>query len=142
MVAVDHSARMLEAARAKIADEDSLDIELRHGEAGALPLEDDEVDAALAHMMLHYLPSPAEAIAEMARVVKPGGSVIAVDFVPHQLDWMRQELGVTWLGFSEAEVRSWFANVGLLDVRREQFEGLASSRDLPATFIVSGRRAS
>ena len=34
-------------------------VELRQGEASALPLEDAEVDAALAHMVIHYLPSPA-----------------------------------------------------------------------------------
>ncbi len=142
VVAVDHSARMLDAARAKIASEPSLHIEFRHGEASALPLGDAEVDAAFAHMMLHYLPAPADAIAEMARVVRPGGSVIAVDFIPHQHEWMRQELGVAWLGFSADEVASWFESVGLIDYRREEHPGLASSRDLPATFIASGRRRS
>ena len=142
VVAIDHSARMLEAARAKIESEDNLDIELRHGEASALPLTDGEMDAALAHMVLHYLPSPGEAIAEMARVVKPGGTVIAVDFVPHQHDWMRQELGVCWLGFSAQEVADWFDQVGLVDFRHEEHAGLSSSRELPGTFIASGRRPS
>jgi ArsR family transcriptional regulator len=142
VVAIDHSARMLDAARAKIASEDHLDIELRHGEAGALPLLDAEMDAALAHMVLHYLPSPGEAITDMARVVKPGGTVIVVDFVPHQHDWMRQELGVIWLGFSAEEVSDWFEQVGLTDFRHEEHAGLSSSRELPGTFIASGRRPS
>ena len=111
---IDHSARMLDAARAKLSDEPGLAVDLRHGEADALPLLDGEVDAALAHMVLHYLPSPAEAIAEMARVIKPGGRVIAVDFVAHQNEWMRQELGVIWLGFDTDEVASWFERVGLV----------------------------
>ncbi len=142
VIAVDHSTRMLDAARAKAADESNLRIEFRHGEASHLPLANAEADAALAHMVLHYLPSPAEAIAEMARVVKPGGSVVAVDFVPHLHEWMREELGVVWLGFSAAELENWFAGVGLVDFRLEEHAGLASSRDLPATFIASGRRAS
>ena len=104
-----------------------------------MPLEDGEVDAALAHMVLHYLPSPGETIREMARVVKPGGAVIAVDFVPHELEWMREELGVTWLGFDEAEVATWFADAGLDGFRIETSEGLSAGRDLPATFIASGR---
>ena len=81
VIAVDHSSRMLEAARAKLEQEGLAGVELRQGEASALPLADAEVDAALAHMVLHYLPSPAEAIREMARVVKPGGVVVVVDFV-------------------------------------------------------------
>jgi len=140
VIAIDHSARMLDAARAKIAAEPGLSIDLRHGEASQLPLEAGEVDAALAHMVLHYLPSPGEAIAEMARVVRPGGRVIVVDFVSHQNEWMRQELGVTWLGFSSDEVADWFERIGLVDYNRQEHEGLSAGRDLPATFIASGRR--
>ncbi|MFP8880994.1 MAG: metalloregulator ArsR/SmtB family transcription factor [Myxococcota bacterium] len=140
VVAIDHSARMLDAARAKISAEPGLEIDLRHGEANALPLRDGEVDAALAHMVLHYLPSPGEAIAEMARIVRPGGRVIVVDFVSHQNEWMRQELGVTWLGFSADEVAGWFEEIGLVDYNRHEHEGLSSGRDLPATFIASARR--
>ncbi len=142
VIAIDHSARMLDAARAKIAAEQGLSIDLRHGDVSALPLSDGEVDAALAHMVLHYLPSPGDAIAEMARVVGPGGRVIVVDFVSHQNEWMRQELGVTWLGFSADEVAGWFERIGLLDYNRQEHEGLSSGRDLPATFIASGRRPS
>jgi len=142
VIAVDHSARMIDAASAKLAAEPDLQIEFRHGEANALPLSDGEVDAALVHMVLHYLPSPADAIAEMARIVKPGGSVVTVDFVSHQHEWMREELGVSWLGFSAAEVAEWFRAVGLIDFRIEEHAGLASSRDLPATFIASARRPS
>jgi ArsR family transcriptional regulator len=131
---------MLEAARAKIESEEATGIELRRGEAGALPLADAEVDAALAHMVLHYLPSPGEAVREMARVVRPGGAVVAVDFVRHGHEWMRQELGVAWLGFAEAEVRAWFADAGLAGYRCEVHQGTPGSRDLPATFIASGRR--
>jgi len=140
VIAVDHSSRMLDAARGKAAAEGDLQIDFRHGEAGALPLSDGEVDAAFAHMVLHYLPSPADAIAEMARVLKPGGRIVAVDFVPHQHDWMREELGVSWLGFAADEVAGWFRAVGLIDFRLEKHAGFASSRDLPATFIASGRR--
>jgi ArsR family transcriptional regulator len=141
VVAIDHSTRMLDSARAKIALEEDLDIDLRRGEISAIPVEDNEVDAALAHMVLHYLPSPADAIEEMARITKPGGAVVAVDFIPHQLEWMRQELGVNWLGFAAEEVQGWFDGVGLTDYRYEEYEGLSAGRDLPATFIASGRCA-
>jgi ArsR family transcriptional regulator len=140
VVAIDHSTRMLDAARAKI-DASGLDkIELRRGEASALPLADGEVDAALAHMVIHYLPSPAEGIREMARAVKPGGAVVVVDFVAHDHEWMRQELGVTWLGFVPDEVEEWFREAGLQGFRLETHEGLSAGRDLPATFIASGRK--
>jgi ArsR family transcriptional regulator len=140
VIAVDNSARMLDAARAKLAAEAGADVELRRGEASVLPLADGEVDAALAHMVLHYLPSPADAVREMARVVAPGGSVVLVDFVRHAHEWMRQELGVAWLGFEPDEIAGWCAEAGLVGLRQESFEGRSGARDLPATFIASARK--
>jgi len=140
VIAIDHSPRMLDAARAKLAEAGVARVDLRRGEASALPLADAEVDAALAHMVLHYLPSPGDAIREMARVVKPGGVVVIVDFVRHEHEWMRDELGVLWLGFAEAEVRGFFAEAGLEDFRLEATRTATAARDLPAGFIASGRR--
>ena len=74
VIAVDHSETMLAAAREKFGDAQRDRIELRTGDAATLPLADAEADAAFAHMVLQYLASPAEALAEMARVVKPGGA--------------------------------------------------------------------
>jgi ArsR family transcriptional regulator len=140
VIAIDNSARMLDAARAKLAGEQQPGVELRRGEAGALPLADGEVDAALAHMVLHYLPSPADAIREMARVLRPGGSVVLVDFVRHAHEWMRQELGVAWLGFERDEIAAWCREAGLGAPAIESFEGRSGARDLPATFIASARK--
>jgi SAM-dependent methyltransferase len=140
VVAIDHSPRMLEAARAVIETEGLAGIELRAGEAQALPLEDAAVDAAFAHMMLHYLPTPADAIREMARVVRPGGAVVVVDFVTHEHEWMRQELGMTWLGFDPAEVSGWLTQAGLGPPVVEIQPGRSAARDLPAAFIASARR--
>jgi ArsR family transcriptional regulator len=163
VVAIDHSPRMLDAARAKLEEEgfafgtdgfalrnggdavgvdgsDTGRVSLRTGEAGALPLADGEVDAALAHMVLHYLPAPADALREMARVVRPGGAVVVVDFVRHEAEWMREELGVQWLGFPPAEVAGWLREVGLGRVRIETIAAGSATRELPAAFIASARR--
>ena len=43
----------------------------------------------------------------MARVVKPGGVVVAIDFVKHEREWMREELGVVWMGFAPDEIARW-----------------------------------
>ena len=135
VVAIDHSARMLEAAGAKLTAENVHGVELRQGEASALPLEDGAVDAAFAHMVLHYLPSPSDALREMARVVAPGGKVVIVDFVLHEHEWMRQELGE-----AEQELRGWFDEARLAGFRYETRAGDSSARDLPATFIASAHK--
>jgi len=139
VIAIDNSARMLDAARANLEREKISGVELREGDVSALPLANAEVDAALAHMVLHYLPSPGEAVREMARVVKPGGSVVVVDFVQHQHEWMREELGVQWLGFHDDEVDGWFESVGLTAFRREAHQTPSAGRDLPVAFIASAR---
>ncbi len=86
VVAIDNSSRMLDTARAKIERAKLTRIELRQGEAGALPLADGEVDAAFAHMVLHYLPSPGEAIRayelityEALGLCEPGGGGDLID---------------------------------------------------------------
>lgn len=153
VIAVDHSRRMLDAARAKLGAEGfapdaegftgpqgSGRVTLRAGEASALPLADGEVDAALAHMVLHYLPAPADALCEMARVVRPGGAVVVVDFVRHEAEWMRDELGVQWLGFPPDQVAGWLREVGLEHLRVETIAARSPARDLPAAFIASARR--
>ena len=140
VIAVDHSQAMLEAARRKLAEAGTNGVELRHGEAEALPLADGEVDAAFAHLVLQYLPAPGRALAELARVVRPGGAVVVVDFVRHDREWMRQELGVVWLGLEPQEVAGWLAEAGLAHVRVEVQAPAARGGDLPATFIADARR--
>jgi ArsR family transcriptional regulator len=129
---------MLDAARERLAAAGVANVELRAGDATALPLANAELDAAFAHMVLQYLASPAEAIAEMARVVKPGGAVVAIDFAKHEREWMREELGVVWMGFAPDQIGRWLEAAGLRDVRLEAQAPAARGGDLPATFIASG----
>lgn len=142
VVGVDNSAPMLAAARAKLAAAGLSDsqIDLRQGDAIHLPLAAAEVDGALAHMVLHSVASPAEVVRDMARVVRPGGTVVAVDFLAHQQEWMREELGVLWLGFDLEEVESWFRAAGLTRLEMERYDPVSRGRDLPGTFIASARR--
>ena len=140
VIGVDRSRRMLDAARSKVDAEGLERVELREGDADALPIADGEVDAALAHMVLQYLASPLDALHEMARITKPGGRVVVIDFVAHEQEWMRHELGVQWQGFAPDEVEAWFADCGLRNARIEVHEPRTRGRDLPATFIASAER--
>lgn len=49
----------------------------RQGDAMALPYPDASIDAAVMALVLFFVPEPARGVAEMARVVKPGGTVSA-----------------------------------------------------------------
>ena len=76
----------------------------------------------------------------MARVVAPGGSVVVIDFVSHDREWMRQELGVLRLGFTAEEIESSFASAGLRQPRIEIQAPASRTADLPETFIASAER--
>lgn len=140
VIGIDGSRRMLAAARTKLEEANLSNVELRQGDANDLPLEDGEVDAALAHMVLQYLPTPADAVREMARIVRPGGQVVVVDFIRHNEAWMRHELGVQWQGFSPDEVESWLRDAALRDVRIDVTAARTRGSELPATFVASARR--
>jgi ubiquinone/menaquinone biosynthesis C-methylase UbiE/DNA-binding transcriptional ArsR family regulator len=141
VIAIDRSKRMLEAARKSVNDLPDDTIEFRLGEANALPVADDEVDAAMAHMVLHYVASPGGVVQEMARIVRPGGKVIVVDFVQHEHEWMKQDLGVLWQGFATSAIQRWFEDAGLRDFNLNIGEQPSKTRvALPQTFIASATR--
>jgi len=78
-----------------------------------LPLEDCSVDAAFANMVLHHAEDPEAMLREMARVVRPGGTVAITDEVAHSYAWMREEHADVWLGFERGQVGSYFVAAGL-----------------------------
>lgn len=142
VVGIDLSEGMLEAAREKwaaIETDTTGRVDFRRGDAHALPLEDESVDAAFAHMVLHSLEEPSRAIEEMARIVRPGGQVILVDFLAHDHTWMEKDLGLLWLGFEPDTLRVWIESAGLEPPRIRHYESDAK-RDLPASFVASTRK--
>jgi len=72
--AVDPSEGQLAFARARPGARGAV---FRQGDAMALPFEDDSLDAAVMALVIFFVPDPAKGVAEMARVVRPGGEVAA-----------------------------------------------------------------
>ncbi|MHC4562728.1 MAG: ArsR/SmtB family transcription factor [Planctomycetota bacterium] len=116
VIGVDNSEKMLDACRRRIAEDGLTNVELRPGEAEALPLADGECDVAFSSMVLHHLSDPARGAKELGRVVKPGGKVIVCDLVKHDADWVRQVMADTWLGFTEQQMCQWLMAAGLTDI--------------------------
>jgi ubiquinone/menaquinone biosynthesis C-methylase UbiE len=80
-----------------------------------LPLADCSVDAAFANMVLHHVEDPEAMLREMARAVRPGGTVTITDEVEHPYAWMREEHADVWLGFEQGQVERLFAAAALED---------------------------
>jgi len=100
VVGVDASAQMLAAAEDLVPDH----VDLRQGTLEALPIGDAEIDLVLLVLVLHHVPDPARALAEAARVLKPGGRLVVVDMQPHDREDYRQRMGHVWLGFGEPQM--------------------------------------
>ena len=75
-IGVDQSVAMLEKARATVPSARFLEGELEN-----LPLADKSVDLAVASLALCHLPDPTPGVIELARVTRPGGTVVIAD--PH-----------------------------------------------------------
>jgi ubiquinone/menaquinone biosynthesis C-methylase UbiE len=137
VVAVDASAAMLQAAKKRLQLFGNVD--LRRGELEALPIDDQRLDAATLMLVLHHVPQPGRALADVARVLKPGGRVIIADMLPHDRDHYRQQMGHVWLGFSDDHIGSL--------LRENQFEHVRvvalpadSKAKGPGLFVATGHK--
>ena len=139
VVAVDASEAMLTAARARLDDAPNVDV--RQGELESLPVADGELDAALVFLVLHYVAEPAEAIAEAARALRPGGRLLLVDMVPHAREEYRQAMGHLWLGFDADTAAGWMADAGLASFRYVALPPDPAAKG-PGLFAASGRKGS
>ena len=104
---------MLAVAEKNLNELGAANVELRRGDIGSLPLADHSVDAAVANMVLHHAVDPAAMLGEMARIVRPGGTVAICDEAQHPYTWMREEHADIWLGFTDTQVHAFFTAAGL-----------------------------
>ena len=135
VVAVDSSADMLDAARLRLGGAGNVD--LRQGELESLPIEAGELDAAMLSLVLHYSPSPGRALAEVGRVLRPGGRVLVVDMLPHERQEYQQQMGHVWLGFSEKQIGKFLTDAGFSDVRTRLLPADPDAKG-PALFAAVG----
>jgi SAM-dependent methyltransferase len=157
VIAIDISPRMVELSRKRGVD-------AREGDVQRLPFDDGEFDCAVAAWMLYHVPDVELALDELARVLRPGGRLVAVTNGLDHLGELRELLGLpsrsktTFSRENGAELlRSRFqrvderdasgtvtfpdrdAIVAYVDASSSFFEGAGDVPDLDAPFVV--RRA-
>lgn len=112
--AVDQSPAMLAELRAKFpAADQQRRLHVLEAAADRLPLPDASVDCAFANMLLHHVDDPARVVAEMARILRPGGRLVITDLDLHARRELLDEQHDRWPGFAREDVARWLEAAGL-----------------------------
>ena len=145
VIAVDQSEAMLSELSKQHSQ--SGEIDCRPGDAEQLPIENESVDYTFANMSLHHVESPAAAIKDMARILKPKGRLVITDLDRHDVELLRREHHDRWLGFEREDIKKWFEDAGLTSVKVEDAGGTCCADDCRADasapvsiFIASGAK--
>jgi ubiquinone/menaquinone biosynthesis C-methylase UbiE/DNA-binding transcriptional ArsR family regulator len=118
---LDLSLDMLALARTRLDRAGLKHCSVRHGDIYDLALPRDSFDVVIIHQVLHFLDDSARAIREAARVLRPGGRLLVIDFAPHDLEFLREEYAHRRLGFAPETVAQWLEAAGLDVLRQETF---------------------
>jgi SAM-dependent methyltransferase len=135
VVAIDHSSAFVEEARARVASGSAANVTVQQADAHELPFAAATFDCAHCERVLMHLERPVAALAEMRRVVRPGGCVVAVepDWAGIRIDHVDRE-GMDLLYARSLRVRQ--PDLGLTLYRRMAEIGLTDRR-IAAFFSVN-----
>lgn len=110
-VCVDASARVVAAASDRLRRFGH--VEVCEGDMHALPFEDGHFDLVVLMHALTYASRPAVAVAEAARVLRPGGRLLLSSLARHEHRVAVEAYGHVNLGFSDRELRKFMEKAGL-----------------------------
>ena len=110
-VCVDTSARVVAAAGERLRK--LKNVEVREGDMHALPFADASFDLVVLMHALTYSTKPAQAVAEAARVLRPGGRLLLSSLARHEHKAAVEAYGHVNLGFGGKELRKFAEKAGL-----------------------------
>jgi ArsR family transcriptional regulator len=142
VMAVDPAAAMLACARQRINEAGTTNVDFEQGDLGRLPIPDATCDLAIACLVLHHVARPSEALAELHRVVRPGGRVLVVEQQAHENQAFYDTMQDMWWGFDPQELSQQMQAAGFSRVRPARLQrgdGKASA-EAPALFAVTAER--
>jgi ubiquinone/menaquinone biosynthesis C-methylase UbiE len=110
---IDLSLDMLQIARSRLERAALKHCSVRQGDIYDLAMPRESFDVVIVHQVLHFLDDGGRAVAEAARMLRPAGRMLVVDFAPHDLEFLREEHAHRRLGFAPETIGQWMATAGL-----------------------------
>lgn len=139
---VDASKAMLALARARLARAGLSHCAVRLADMYRLPFGAAEFDVAVLQMVLHHADEPAQVLAEAARVLRPGGTLLVADLARHDRGEIAAKFAHRHPGFADADMARMLRAAGLRPAASVRIAGPLEIRLWPACASHSiGRRA-
>ncbi len=139
VIGIDRSDEVLERARALASRRRVANVQWKKGDLARLPLRDASIDVAMLSQSLHHAADPEAALAEAARVLKPGGRVLLLDLREHDQSWVRGRFGDHHLGFGDAQLGKLLRGAGMTDVKVQV--GARQTGDPFTVLVASGSKS-
>lgn len=136
---VDNSEEQIKLAKKSVVP-GSGSVDFRIGSMEATGLPDASFDLVVLSQSLHHAANPAEVIREAYRLAAPAGRLLILDLLAHEEDWLRGKFGDFWLGFSEADLKSWIASAGFNLVHFQITEPSPEYPDLEGILLVGEKK--
>jgi ArsR family transcriptional regulator len=117
VIGVDRSATQLGVARERVKSRGYANVDLYEGELTDPALRErcgpnGGADVVFGVRLLHHAPRPADVVAQLAALVRPGGHLVVLDYARHDDESMRDQADL-WLGFEPPELGRFAAAAGL-----------------------------
>ena len=138
-VGIDLNPEMLGIARANLERAGLKHCSVRQGDIYNLSLGRDVFDVVIVHQVLHFLEDGGRAVREAARLLRPGGRLLVIDFAPHELEFLREKHAHRRLGFAEETVAQWMATAGLDVVLHRTLAPERTAKDALTVSLWLGR---
>lgn len=133
VIGVDPAQEMLDACRLRVERCGFTNVELHQAQATDLPLDASNVNLCIASLVLHHEPSPADALREFARVIRPGGRLMLVEQEAHELTRFHEIMQDRQPGFDRGELSRMVERAGFDRVSVHTLDtAVSTSRSAPA----------
>ena len=112
-IGIDSNQEMLTIARSGLEQTQLSHCQARKEDLYQLSMANQVADVVTIHHVLHFLDDPKTALSEAARILRPGGQALIVDFAPHDLEFLREGSNHRRLGFSDKLITAWGRAAGM-----------------------------